>query len=144
MKFLQNSSCGACRVAKVKCVHDPPGSAGEAAGRCVRCSRLDLDCVVEARRSKWDNKARPTPLAGLPAELASNPEYSRLIAELDKLRPIVEYEMKLHMYEKQVSWNIFGCEEIPRQPASETHRPRAEAPWRATQRERPWSTLRRS
>jgi len=97
-----NSSCGACRVAKVKCVHAP---AGGTAGRCVRCNRLNLDCVVEARRSKWD-QTRPAQPVGLPAELASNPAYSRVISDLDKLRPIVEYKMQPKMYVKQVAPRI--------------------------------------
>jgi hypothetical protein len=108
MKFLQNSSCGACRMAKVKCVHDPdpPESAGATSARCARCNRLNLECVLETRRSKWD-KARPAQPVGLPAELASNPVYSRLISDLDKLRPVVEYKLRPQMFVKQVRISIY-------------------------------------
>ena len=92
-----NSSCGACRVAKVKCVHEEDIPSG----RCTRCHRLGLDCVVEKRRSKWDRSRSVRP-QGTPVEILTNPVYDRVLADLDKLRPIVDTQLMPHLYEKQV------------------------------------------
>jgi hypothetical protein len=66
--------------------------------------------VIEVRRSKWDRTRTVQPVGpqpvGLPAGLASNPAYSRVIHDLDKLRPIVEYKMQPQTYVREVAPRI--------------------------------------
>ena len=50
MSNRMNTCCAACRVAKVKCDIQQTG------GTCTRCAKLGIECTVEKRRSKWDNR----------------------------------------------------------------------------------------
>jgi len=77
-----NISCAECRAAKVKCTRIEDGVVGHGTPRCVRCTRNDLKCVTEARRSKWD-LMRSAPPA--PAELAR--DLLPIIPAIDTSRP---------------------------------------------------------
>jgi len=75
-----NISCAECRLAKVKCIRIEDG---RGTPRCVRCTRFDLQCVTETRRSKWDAMRSETPD---PAGLARDP--LPIISAIDKIRSV--------------------------------------------------------
>jgi hypothetical protein len=79
-----NQSCGACRMAKVKCLRE------EGAITCTRCARNGIECIAEQRRSKWDNKAtksKAPPLGAMVLGQSAPAEYGHLISELVKFSP---------------------------------------------------------
>lgn len=101
---VNNTSCAACRLAKVKCIrHDPltGADAPDDGGQCSRCTRLQLECVSEKRRSKWDiTRTQPDEP---PAGLASDPHYASLVSDLNKFKPIISTGLKPKCYANQVA-----------------------------------------
>jgi hypothetical protein len=100
---VNNTSCAACRLAKVKCIRHEPSTSADApddGGQCSRCARLQLECVSEKRRSKWDvSRSQPEEP---PAGLAADPDYAALITDLTKFKPVIGTGLKPICYASQV------------------------------------------
>jgi len=75
-----NGTCKCCRMSRVKC--DMPQCPS---GRCTRCTRLDLVCVAEARRSSAKTRLGPKcreMMQGESTALTVPPKVSTLVADL--------------------------------------------------------------